>query len=132
MTTRKKKNSRKSLAIALGIVGVAGLSMASAAQLSVTSNDVSAGTADVVSCDTDGVTVSYTTAFAATQYEVSDIDVTGVAAACVGDTISITVRNSGGTTIFTGSQVVSGTTESFGSVDVAAEDVEDVDVAIFQ
>src|SRR5659263_248485 len=45
----KKNRSRKSLAVALAIVGVAGLSMASAAQLNVTSDTVAAGTS-VVAC----------------------------------------------------------------------------------
>ena len=60
MATPNRRTSRKSLAIALAVVGVAGLSMASAAQLTVTSTQVVAGVATVGACDANGVTVTYT------------------------------------------------------------------------
>ncbi len=57
LATTKMRNSRKSLALALAVIGVAGLSMASAAQLTVNSTDVVAGVDTISNCD-DGVTVS--------------------------------------------------------------------------
>lgn len=61
----KKKNSRKALAVALGIMGIAGLSLASASQLNITatpSANFATGTQTFAgACDTDGVTVTYGT-----------------------------------------------------------------------
>ena len=65
MATSTRRTSRKSLAIALAIVGVAGLSMASAAQLTVSSTQVVAGIGTVGDCDTNGVTVTYTPTYQA-------------------------------------------------------------------
>ena len=59
----KKKNSRKVLAVALGIMGIAGLSLASASQLNITAtpDNLATGTALFgTSCD-DTVAVAYTT-----------------------------------------------------------------------
>lgn len=86
MATKKKNNSRKALAVALGIMGVAGLSLASASQLNITatSDNLATGTQTfAAACDTD-VSVAYTTGTAAngtatyTGYVVS-----GIADACM-------------------------------------------------
>ncbi|WP_291379470.1 hypothetical protein [Demequina sp.] len=75
----KKKNSRKALAVALGIMGVAGLSVASASQLTVNVNDdnIAVGTGSfLAACDT-AVDVDYTYNAAMTEYvnlTISDID----------------------------------------------------------
>jgi hypothetical protein len=62
----KKKNSRKVLAVALGIMGIAGLSLASASQLNITatpSTNFATGLQSFTGpCDTDGVNVAYNTA----------------------------------------------------------------------
>ncbi len=75
----KKNRSRKSLAVALAIVGVAGLSMASAAQLTVSSDEIAAGVDTFAACD-GSVTVSYTTAYHAAggAYATSDFYVSEV------------------------------------------------------
>ena len=72
---------RKSAAIALAIIGVAGLSLASAAQLDITSSQLAAGTVAVTGCDT-AVTVGYTTALSGTVYRASEINLTNLNAAC--------------------------------------------------
>jgi len=57
----KKKNSRKALAVVLGVVGVAGLSMASASQLTLnTANEAAIGVATFSSCQTSEIDVDYT------------------------------------------------------------------------
>jgi hypothetical protein len=52
----------------------------------------------VASCDTDGVTTSYTSAWDATdkRYETTTVAVGGVAAACVGQTMKVTLVDSTG------------------------------------
>src|SRR5665647_2408700 len=82
--TQKSNKGRKSAAIALAIVGVAGLSLASAAQLSVTSGSLGAGTSVVASCDTDGIGVTYTNVYNASTgvYDTSSMTLTGVSATC--------------------------------------------------
>ena len=52
-------NRRKSAAIALAVIGIAGLSLASASTLTVNSSSIAAGTVAVTGCDT-AVNVGYT------------------------------------------------------------------------
>ena len=107
----KKNRSRKSLAVALAIVGVAGLSMASAAQLNVTSDTVAAGVSVVSACDST-VAVAYGTGYSAGTYKVTSVTVSGVdATACNGRTLDFTLLDSGNVSLGTGTaSIVTGTT----------------------
>ena len=79
MATKKKNNSRKALAVALGVMGVAGLSLASASQLTVntTSANVAVGQGTfAAACDT-AVDVAFVPNIASNNYgtlTISDID----------------------------------------------------------
>ena len=90
---------RKAAAIAIAVIGVAGLSLASAATLDINSNSLGAGTEVVASCDTDGVDVGFETAYVAAAggvdatYNATDVNVTGIDAACAGQEIRITVAD---------------------------------------
>jgi len=89
----KKKNSRKALAVALGIMGVAGLSMASASQLNVTPGNevamgVSAGT--FASCD-DAVGIEY--GYNATTNVINSVKITGINDVCAGKPMSFSIAN---------------------------------------
>jgi hypothetical protein len=106
------RNSRKSLALALAVVGVAGLSMASAAQLTVTSTDVVAGLDAVVNCDADGVTVTYTPAYQAAApgpgYVVTSVniaDLNDVGSTCTG-TIRVQLTDAADAALANGSGTV--------------------------
>ena len=108
---------RKSAAIALAVIGVAGLSLAAAAQLTVTSDSLAAGTVIVSSCDADGVNVAYTTAFAASNYGVTAVTISGIdvetvstPATCTGRTLDVTLFNAAGTSL--GTQTVTVSTAS--------------------
>jgi hypothetical protein len=96
LATKRTRNSRKSLALALAVVGVAGLSMASAAQLTVISPDVVAGRDAVVDCDADGVTVTYTPVYQAAVpgpgYVVTSVVIGDNDGTCTG-TIRVTVTD---------------------------------------
>ena len=113
--------------------------MASAAQLTVTTDEVSAGTQTVASCDTDGVNVEYTASFVAGsgEHQVSAVSITGIDAGCSGLTVDVALLDG---SAFDGSDAVldsgSATADASGSVSisglsVSAEDLEGVAVAIF-
>ena len=105
----RKNRSRKSLAVALAIVGVAGLSMASAAQLTVTSGPVAAGVSVDAACDT-AVSVSYGTVFSGGAYVVNQVNITGIAPACAGKTLDFTLLDGTAAALSTGTPIVLGAT----------------------
>jgi len=90
----RKRRSRKSFAVGLAIVGVAGLSMASAAQLNVTSDTVAAGVSVVSACDT-AVAVSYGTSFSSGEYRIASVTISDInvstAPTCVGMRLDFTL-----------------------------------------
>lgn len=88
----KKKNSRKALAVALGIMGIAGLSVASASQLTVTTTDnIAVGTGTfAAACDT-AVDVDYTYDLATGMY--TDLVISGIAAGCENETLKYTLSD---------------------------------------
>jgi len=75
--TKKSSKGRKSAAIALAVIGVAGLSLAAAAQLTVTSASLGAGTSVVASCDT-AVTVGFGNTYNASGYQVTSVVISNV------------------------------------------------------
>ncbi len=95
MATKKKNNSRKALAVALGIMGVAGLSLASASQLTVNpADEVQVGVGTFANCQgATPVTVDYTydTTTATTTSKVKDITFKGILPACVGKSFTFTL-----------------------------------------
>lgn len=88
--------NKKVLVAVLGGVLSAGLVGASAASLGGLSSG-GLGEADqvVAACDTDGITVGYTTAYsaAAQTYQVTAVNFTGVNAACNAKAASLSLRN---------------------------------------
>lgn len=102
----KKNRSRKSLAVALAIVGVAGLSMASAATLNVTSDTVAAGVSVVSACNAS-VGVHYGTTLVAGVYQVSSVTIDGLTAgACTGRTLDFTLLGAANAVLGTGSKTI--------------------------
>lgn len=93
---RKKHLPRQIAAVALAIAGVAGLSVASAAQLTTTATPVIAGVSVDAACDT-AVAVAYGTAFNTTMhaYAVTSVIIsginTGTSPTCVGRTLDFTL-----------------------------------------
>src|SRR6266540_5699688 len=71
----------------------------------ITSDNVSADSTVVASCDSDGVTAAYVTAWDATdkRYEITTVTVGGVADTCDGRTLSVTLTDSSGAQIGSGS-----------------------------
>ncbi len=109
-----------------------------AASLSVTSPTLGAGTATVASCDTDGVTTSYTVTYtaAAGGYTVGNVTVTGIATpGCDGRTMKITLVGAGDAslaeqTVTLGAPAASPTTLNFAASNILASAVLKVAVVI--
>ena len=85
----------KRFVVALMVGGIVfGAVFAVAASLGVTSDTLGAGGASVVSCDTDGVTTSYTVGYDSSipGYKVSTVSVSGIdGTACNGKTMKVTL-----------------------------------------
>ncbi|MEQ1873239.1 MAG: hypothetical protein ABL953_05870 [Ilumatobacteraceae bacterium] len=83
------------IAVLAGIA-MAGAVGASAATLGgLSSTGLGSDNSVVAACDTDGISIAYTTAYNATaqEYQVSAVNFTGVNAACNAKAASVSVRN---------------------------------------
>jgi hypothetical protein len=101
-------NRRKIIAFFAAAI-VAGAIYAAAASLGgITSATVGADDTVVASCDTDGVTTAYTTAWDAVdqRYEVTVVTVGGVSDTCDGLTLYVTLTNAAGAQIGAGSVAI--------------------------
>jgi uncharacterized membrane-anchored protein len=74
----------------------------------VTSNAVGADDVAVAACDSDGISSAYTTAWDATdkRYEVTAVTVSGVDDACDGQTLSVSLTDTAGVQLGTGSVAI--------------------------
>jgi hypothetical protein len=101
---------RKKTLLALGLsILVFGGVFATANTLNgITSPKVSADNTTVASCDSDGVSTSYTTGWdsANNAYAVTSVTVAGVADTCDGQTLYVSLTNSAGTQIGSGSVAI--------------------------
>ena len=106
-TTPRPTLRRKVVALTVAGLGIAGLGLASAAQLNLTAGALGAGTTVVASCDSDGVAVAFTNAFAAAAkgYTVTEVKLSGVAAACAGQTVKVDLLNTDPTDGSTGASL---------------------------
>lgn len=84
MASLKTKKSRKGLAVALAVLGVAGLSLASASQLTLTGTpQLQAGVKDVAGCQTAPIAVAFTTpTISGGDYKSTSLTLTSFDAAC--------------------------------------------------
>jgi hypothetical protein len=126
-------SKRKSLAVVAAIAAFGAVSASAASLGGLTGTSLGADTSVVASCDTDGVAVGYTTAYAATpkEYQVSGVTLTGVAAACNGKSANVTVANAAGTSLGSATATVAGTSVSFTlPAGVSAQAVGNVAVVI--
>ena len=91
---------RRLAAVVLGIVGVAGLGLASASQVTLGSDSLGVGTAMVASCQGAApITASFTTTWTTTPtpaaYRATQVKLSNVADACSGLTYQIQLTNGG-------------------------------------
>lgn len=119
-------------AIAL-LVGTAVVAASAATLGGLTGDDLGADDAAVASCDTDGLTVDYTTSYDATdqRYEVTAVVLSGIATACAAQTASVTLADSTGAAVGSGSATIGGTSATVTlSTAASAEAVEHASVLI--
>lgn len=124
---------RKSTAIALAVVGVAGLSVASAAQLNVDSSALGAANEVVAACQDAEIQIGFANQYDATLagYETAAVTLSGVLATCAGQSIQVTLASEDGTALASGSAtaaVGTNTVALSGAVD--AESIDHVAVVI--
>jgi hypothetical protein len=97
---------RKAAIALLAGVCIAGIAGASAASLGpVTVGSLGAENSVVASCDTDGITINYTTTYsvANARFEVTSVTLGNVNTACGGKNASVVLAATGGTSLGSGS-----------------------------
>jgi hypothetical protein len=101
-------SKRTIIAIAAALAGFTGIYAMAASLGGITSAKVSSDNVAVTACDTDGVTTSYSTGWDATdeRYEVTSVTVGGVADACDGQTLTVSLTDSTGAQIGSGSVAI--------------------------
>jgi hypothetical protein len=92
------------ISVLAGLVVFAAVFAMAASLGGITSGTVGADTTTVAACDSNGVTAAYTVAWDATdeRYEISTVTVGGVADTCDGLVLSVTLADSGGAQIGSG------------------------------
>ena len=86
----------------IGIVAalaVAGVAYGAASTLSVGLGAIQSGTLSNLRCDTDGVTIHYTTTG---EFQVQKITVDGLSATCAGGEMDVIVKDAGGSILWKG------------------------------
>ena len=124
---------RVATALLAGAVAFA-VVLAAASTLGVTSTAVQAGSGSVTSCDTDGVTTTYTTGFDATAgYTVSSVAISGIAAGCNGKSINVVLADGSNASLGTGTAVTISATSATVTISgtVATSAVANVHVVIY-
>ena len=123
---------RKRVAIAVIGASALGIGVASAATLGgLTSSSLGANETVVAACDTDGVTIAYTNAYdAATgKYRTTSATIGGMAPACTGKNLSVTLKDGTGASLATASAAVTGAAQAV-NVAAAADAVSGAAVVI--
>jgi hypothetical protein len=84
-------NKRLALALLAGATAFTAVSASAASLGTITSTSVGAGNVTVASCDTDGVGLSYTTAYDATlgAHEIDTVTVSGISDGCDGKSLKV-------------------------------------------
>ncbi len=92
-STKNRKRKGAIFAVLLGVAGTGGV-LASASSLGLTSSgSLGSGVQVVASCDTNGVDITYNSVYSETtgKYFVNSVDITGIATACAGRSLKITL-----------------------------------------
>lgn len=135
-TSRTSAKRRKTAALALGAVGVAGLSIAAAAQLNLGTGSLGAGATVIASCQPEGtpIGVSFDSSFVSgtdAGYKATSLNLDSIAAACNGQNYKVTLTDDAGSVLGTeATGTVSGTSITVPLKDVSAEDVSNVAIVI--
>lgn len=112
---RPRRLRRRGAVVLLGL-GAFGLAAASAATLGgLTSATLGADNGAVTSCDSDGVTLAYTNVYNATSglYETTQVTVSGMAAACTGKNLSLTLASASASLGSVSNVAITGVSQAF-------------------
>jgi hypothetical protein len=124
-------NKKLALGIAAGVSAFAAVTASASSLGGVTTEQLGTSADVVASCDTDGVTVDYTTSFSNGAYRVTAINLSGIDAACDGQTVTATLFDDDAASLAEKAGANSDTTQTLTlSNPVDAEDVEGVAVVI--
>jgi len=96
------------ISIVIALVVFAGVLAMAASLGGITSSTVGADDTVVASCDTDGVTAGYTTAWDVTdeRYEITAVTIGGVSDTCDSQTMAVSLTDSTGAQIGTGNLLI--------------------------
>lgn len=122
---KKKNNSRKALAAALAVMGVAGLSLASASQLTVntTSDNVAFGNGTFEAACDEAVDVSFTYDASTGAYDL--LTISDIAAACQdGETLTYWLYNDDATPGVESTGTIAANLGASEDVDISAIDLD--------
>lgn len=108
-----RSTRRRTLAVAAGLATFSVIGAFAATLGGIDSDQLGADASVVTSCDSDGVVVDYNTDYdtADDRYEVTSVDISGIDAACAGQTLSVTLAD-GTTNLTEEDQVVAGASEN--------------------
>lgn len=109
------RRHRWARALALFGALVVACSVAMAASLGgLSAQQLGANTTVVAPCDTNGVTLAYTTGYNPTagRYDVTSATVSGIAAACIGQTLALTLADSSFAALGSGTATVTGANQT--------------------
>lgn len=127
-------SKRKTLAIVSAVAAFAAVSASAATLGGITGTSLGADLTVVASCDTDGVAAGFTTAYSATpkEYTVSAVNLTGIAAGCAGKVLNVTLADTGGASLGSGTVTsIVGTTATVSFVPaISAKAVSNIAVVI--
>jgi hypothetical protein len=124
---------RTLIAIAAGIAVTGGVFASAASLGGVESTSLGSSATVVASCDTDGVTLDYTTAYdsASGTYLVDTVTVDGISDTCKGESIEVSLKNADGKdTTTTTRTTVTGKRQSIEVAGFAGESVDSAAVLI--
>jgi spore coat protein U-like protein len=124
---------RTIIAITAGLAVTGGVFASAASLGGVTSTNLGSSATVVASCDTDGVSVDYDTAYDAASgtYLLTSVTVDGIDASCKGEKIEVSLKNSDGKASTTTSRaVVTGSSQLLEVDGFAGESVDSAAVLI--
>jgi hypothetical protein len=121
---------KKLTAIVLAVLAFSMIAASAATLGGINTSSLGAETDIVVSCDPDGIDVDFTVALSGGEYKTSAVNISGIAAACAGQDISVTLLDGTGASLGSaGPSAVAATTHS-ASITASASAVKGIAVVI--
>ena len=136
MPKNRKSTSLKLAAVALGVAGLVGLTISSAASLNLTGGTIGAGSTVVAACQTSPtpITVSFVNSYSATTpgYTITGVKLSSLDTACAGQNVKITLEGASNASLgeITGTAVAGANTFTL-STPISAASVVGSAVAIY-